>query len=205
MGSWSRVLCFYFSTSSSSFFSCWWLYRFFIFSVNYNINLKVFSSSNICGSFHLRQHDARVGNDTLFRRAHDRIYINGRGNRFDTGMHLLAEQIAAAGVHRLGILTTIRSKKDRSFPMNFSGCDSGLFNPFDFFQLQAPLADQAVEQGAEQVRCGVHRHRMKLALLNPLFQASGSLKKRSSVGASSKINFKIGGGPGKYRSIFSAT
>lgn len=36
--------------------------------------------------------------------------------------------------------------------MNFSGSDSGLFNPFDFFQLQAPLADQAVEQGAEQVR-----------------------------------------------------
>ena len=150
---------------------------FLIFSVNYNIPLKVFSSSNICGSFHLRQHDSRVGNDTLFRRAHDRIYINGRGNRFDTGMHLLAEQIAAAGVHRLGILTTIRSKKDRSFLMNFSGCDSGLFNPFDFFQLQAPLADQAVEQGAEQVRCGVHRHRMKLALLNLLFQASGSLKK----------------------------
>jgi len=177
MGSWSRVLCFYFSTSSSALFSCWWVYRFLIFSVNYNINLKVFSSSNICGSFHLRQHDARVGNDTLFRRAHDRIYINGRGNRFDTGMHLLAEQIAAAGVHRLGILTTIRLKKDRSFPMNFSGSDSGLFNPFDFFQFQAPLADQAVEQGAEQVRCGVHRHRMKLALLNPLFQASGSLKK----------------------------
>jgi len=61
--------------------------------------------------------------------------------------------------------------------MNFSGCDSGLFNPFDFFQLQAPLADQAVEQGAGQVRCGVHQHRMKLVLLNPLFQASGSLKK----------------------------